>query len=145
MVEDDRGLYVEGRILVEAGELERRAYEHLKAGSVSGLSIGYSIPAGGQHYDSAVKANKLTALSLHEISVVTMPANPDAQVDVVKAAIAGGRREVERILRDAGFSKSQARALLADGFAGLQPDAEPEVDLDVVAKQLADLNAKLRA
>ncbi len=146
MREDDHGLYVRGQILVNAGELERRAFEHLKAGSVSGLSIGFNVPSGGQSFDAKTGINRLKQIELHEISIVTAPANDAARIDVVKSAIAGGRREVERLLRDAGFSKSQSRALLAEGFAGLQPDdAEPEIDLDAVAVAMKQISARLRA
>ena len=83
MREDDHGLFVRGQILVNAGDLERRAFEHLKAGSVSGLSIGFTLPAGGASFDSKTSTNRLKEIDLHEISIVTLPANADARVDAV--------------------------------------------------------------
>src|SRR5688572_6712609 len=41
MFEDTRGLYVEGRLLLEVARA-RETYALLKAGAVSGLSIGYT-------------------------------------------------------------------------------------------------------
>lgn len=135
MQEDEKGLYVEGRILVEAGDLERRAYEHLKAGSLSGLSIGYDVPVGGAAYDSKSDTLFLKTVNLWEVSLVTFPANESAQVDVVKAA----PKDIERILRDAGFSRREAKAFMADGLEGLRGlrDAEGD-DLEAKAQSLID-------
>ena len=141
MREDDHGLYVRGQILVTAGELERRAFEHLRAGSVSGLSIGFTLPPGGASFDSKTQTNRLKQIELVEISIVSTPANDAARVDAVKCS----PRDFERQLRDVlGLSKSQARSLMSDGFPGLQPDAEPEIDLDAVAAALKQVNTRLR-
>jgi len=43
MVEDEHGLYQEGKLLIEADPLAKRAHAHMKAGSVTGLSIGYTL------------------------------------------------------------------------------------------------------
>ncbi|MGJ0580897.1 HK97 family phage prohead protease, partial [Xenorhabdus bovienii] len=41
MKEDEVGLYLRGRLLIDDDPLAKRAHAHLKAGSLSGLSIGY--------------------------------------------------------------------------------------------------------
>src|SRR5471030_1015465 len=41
MKEDDNGLYLKGRLLIDDDPLSRRAHAHMKAGSLTGLSIGY--------------------------------------------------------------------------------------------------------
>ena len=128
MQEDDHGLMVEGRILLEAGPVEQRAYQHVKAGSVRGLSIGYSIAPGGLEYDKAQDAYLLKQLNLWEVSPVTFPANDQAEIGTVKSAIDGGPKEFERFLRDAGLSRSQAKGLMARGFDSLRElrDADDE-------------------
>lgn len=128
MQEDDHGLYVEGRILLSAGDLEKRAHAHLKAGSVDAMSIGYSIAPGGYEYDKGTDAFWLKQIDLWEVSLVTFPANPDAEVESVKAAIEGGPKEFERFLRDAGLSRSQAKGLMARGYEELRElrDADDE-------------------
>lgn len=131
MQEDDHGLYVEGRILLSAGDLEKRAYEHLKAKSIRGLSIGYSIAPGGYEFDKASDSYWLKQIDLWETSLVTFPANPEAEVEAVKSAIEDGPKEVERILREAGFSRSQAKGLMARGFDGLRDDLR-DADADGV-------------
>lgn len=40
MKEDDVGLYVRGRLLIDDDPLAKRAHAHMKAGSLTGLSIG---------------------------------------------------------------------------------------------------------
>lgn len=143
MVEDDRGLYVEGRILVDAGPTERRTYEHLKAGSIDGLSIGYTIPSGGIEYDKGRDAYLLKQIDLWEVSLVTFAANPEATVEQVKSATQS-ERDFERFLRDAGLSRSQAKGVVARGFAGLRDLREAETE-DRVMKAAEQTLATLRA
>lgn len=127
MSEDEHGLYVEGRILREAGATERRAYEHLRAGTIDGLSIGYTLPSNSVEFDDEQGVYLLKEIDLWEVSLVTFPANPEATVDAVKSAIEGGPKEFERFLREAGLSRSQAKCLMARGYDGLV--SQREVDL----------------
>jgi uncharacterized protein len=145
MEEDDRGLYVEGRILLSAGDLERRAYEHLKAGSLSGLSIGYQVPKGGAIFDADSETLFLKEIDLFEVSLVTFPANEAAQVDAVKAALDGGPKEFERFLREAGLSRNEAKGLMARGFEGLRDLREAEGDELEAVNSLKSLLAVIRA
>jgi HK97 family phage prohead protease len=113
MREDERGLYVEGRLLVDEDATARRAYAHLKAGSLKGLSIGYMTRKS--EYDQEKDVRTLTDVDLWEVSVVTFAANPDAQVAAVKGIKT--IRDFEAFLRDAGgFSHSAAKAIAAGGF-----------------------------
>jgi HK97 family phage prohead protease len=109
MREDAQGLYVKGRLLVEDDELARRAYAHLKAGSVTGLSIGYRRTV----YES--NGRDIVDLDLKEVSLVTMPANEEARVTGVKAfAEAKDIREIEALLRDVRCpSQAEAKAIIS--------------------------------
>lgn len=82
LFEDTRGLYLEGRLLLNVNR-GREAYALLKAGAVSGLSIGYSPVRYVIDADSGVR--RLQEVELWEVSLVTFPANPDALVTVVKS------------------------------------------------------------
>lgn len=141
MKEDDHGLYVEGKILVNAGPTEKRAYEHLKAGSIDAMSIGYTIPAGGIEYDKDNDAYLLKQIKLWEVSLVTFPANPDALIDAVKSVVEAGPKEFERFLREAGLSRSQAKGLMARGFDGLRDlrEADEDEESQDVVKSLQEL------
>lgn len=120
--EDDHGLFGEGQILLDAGDMERRAYAHMKARTVTGLSIGYWVRESS--FDEKTGIRTLTKLDLVEISLVTFPANDDARVEAVKFKLAHGElptdREFEKYLREAGFSKTRAAGLVNHGLAELR-------------------------
>lgn len=123
MEEDTTGLYVEGQLLVSDDPLAKRAFSHLKSGSISGMSIGYSIKPSAYQYDAEKAAYLLNQITLYEVSLVTFPANDDARVHTVKTMLASGQlpdiRTMEAILCDAGLSVKQATALLSQGFKGI--------------------------
>ena len=123
--EDSKGLYVEGQLLTKDVGLAREAHALMKAGAVSGLSIGYWTRESS--YDEKTGIRTLTKLDLEEVSIVTMPANDDARIDAVKLKLAHGGLptlpEFERLLRDAGFSRTQAATVAAYGLKHLLRDA----------------------
>jgi HK97 family phage prohead protease len=80
--EDKFGLYVEGRLLLDV-QKAKEAHALLKAGAVSGLSIGYS-PVRYK-IDGKTGVRLLAEVDLFEVSLVTFPANSAATVTVVKA------------------------------------------------------------
>lgn len=84
LFEDKRGLYIEGRLLMEV-EKAREAYALLKAGALKGLSIGYQSKQSRRDPDSGVR--DLLEVDLWEVSIVTLPANADATVTVVKHGV----------------------------------------------------------
>jgi HK97 family phage prohead protease len=111
--EDDKGLWVKGQI-VTGHSVGADAYALMKAGAVTGLSIGFRIPPGGSEKDG--KLRKLKRIDLIEISVVEEPADLSARIGDVKSAIetCDSLKEIESILRDAGgFSRADATALVA--------------------------------
>lgn len=81
--EDANGLYVKGQLLLDVARA-REAYALLRAGVVSGLSIGYSPRQWKMDEQQGVR--RLLALDLWEISLVTFPANDAARITVVKQA-----------------------------------------------------------
>lgn len=143
MKEDEHGLYVEGQILVDAGATEKRAYTHLKAGSVDGLSIGYTLAPGGYEYNKDLDAFLLKQINLWEVSIVTFPANTEATVDAVKSALQS-EREFERFLRDAGLTRMQAKGVVARGYAGLRDLREAETDDPAITKAAQEFLRALR-
>tara|TARA_R110002126_G_scaffold3509_4_gene20120 strand:+ start:3097 stop:3750 length:654 start_codon:yes stop_codon:yes gene_type:complete len=112
--EDDRGLFVKGRLL-KGIKLAEEAMVMLRAGALDSMSIGYrtveAVAEGGG------RIRKLMELDLHEISLVTFPMLPDAKVTDVKSL--STEREFEAFLRDAGYSRKEATALALHGFKGL--------------------------
>lgn len=124
MSQDERGLRVQGQIAINT-RAGRDAYELMKMGALDGLSIGYRTKK--YTWDEGSKVRQLTDVDLLEVSPVAFPANEAARVQSVKSDALPTIREIEDILRDAGLSRTQAKAVLADGYhalrdAALDPD-----------------------
>ena len=124
MHEDEYGLHVIGELADTT--LGNEAYTLMKMGALSGLSIGYSVVR--DEYDRKRDARLLKQINLWEVSPVTFPANSDARVDSVKNAD-GGYRGLERILRDAGFSRSQSKLIASRGLGALREAEANEITL----------------
>jgi HK97 family phage prohead protease len=118
LAEDSRGLQASGQLNLKT-TAGREAFEHLRAGDLNGLSIGYRVPEGGKEYRSGV--NFLKQIDLHEVSVVAVPADSAARISAVKSqAIKPATvRGLEEALEDLGFSRREARNIAAKGFGGL--------------------------
>ena len=110
--EDSVGLHVDGKLALKTAR-GAEAYELLKMGAVTGLSIGYQVR--DESYDRVSGINTLKKLDLWEVSLVTFPANDAARVTGVKTVEEiESLKDAEAFLREAGgFSKSQALALVA--------------------------------
>ena len=74
--EDERGLYVKGRILTDVDK-GREAAALIGAGAIDGLSIGYRTKRADQ---DARGQRLLHDLELWEVSLVTFPMLPEARV-----------------------------------------------------------------
>ena len=126
--EDEHGLLMRGRLLVGKVARATEARELLKAGAISGLSIGYvpvewdyvKTPKDGDEKAQS-RVRRLKEIDLWEVSLVTFPANDAARVTGVKnlATI----QDVEENLRDAGYSRTEAKSLISR-IKDLQRDAE---------------------
>jgi HK97 family phage prohead protease len=75
--EDSVGLYAEGSINT-AVEKGREALALVKAGDLSGLSIGYQVAGTGREVKDGIP--HLTKVKLLEISLVAVPAAPKARI-----------------------------------------------------------------
>ncbi len=123
MREDETGLFLKGRLLIDDDPLAKRAHAHMKAGSLSGLSIGYVL--NDYDYDKQKDAFILKDIDLWEVSLVTFPANDEARISNVKSLLERGETpppsKVEKALREVGFSGSQAKAFMAKGYSAITP------------------------
>lgn len=144
MREDEKGLWVKGKLTL-AVQKAQEAYALLKDRAVRGLSIGYEIKDGAFNKES--KVYELKEVDLWETSVVTFPMNPLAQVYAAKTRLSSGetisKRDLELVLRDAGLSRSQAKALIGDGFNALNQrdadDSDFSNHVDYVINKLKDI------
>ena len=145
--EDDKGLYVEGRVLKD---VQRGAEAHslMKAGVIDSMSIGFRT-LESDYTQAGVR--QLKEVGLMEISLVTFPMNDQATVSSVKEF---NPREMEKSLRDAGFSRADAVKAVAvfrerlrdagDKPAIEQRDVDPEAVAAISAHWL-NLAERLRA
>ena len=128
--ETEEGLYLEGKLLIEDDPLAKRAYAHLKAGSLDGLSIGGY--AEEYNYDKTKEGWLIENFDLFEVSLVTFPANEQAIVQNVKYLIDKNNfkpSEIEKALRDVmGFSIKEAKAFMSKGLSGLRDVDDTELN-----------------
>ena len=116
--EDARGLYVEGKISTDVAK-GREVLALLRNGGLDGLSIGFRTVKARKEARTGVR--RILEADLWEISVVTFPMLPQARVTAVKAGRLPTAREFERwLVRDAGLTRSEAKAVIAGGFAQLR-------------------------
>lgn len=139
MNEDSHGLAVEGRLTAGVRDADE-AYNLLKDGALHSLSIGYRVV--NEEYDRKTGTTFLNEVKVHEVSLVTIPANAAAVVASVKDAEGNPDiRELERVLRDAGLSRREAKALLSAGYKALQVDVLDEEVAAETAEQQKRLDA----
>jgi len=145
MGEDEDGLIVKG-VLADT-PLGNEIHTLLKMDAVRGLSIGYSTV--DQDFDA--DGNRLLKeLELWEVSVVSLPMNPLAQVTHAKSQLsAAGEyvptvKEFERILREAGCSRTVAKNLVhnmltektqREAVETKEPDSQREAVDDVIVDE----------
>ena len=153
MREDSRGLVVKG-VLADT-DLGNEIHTLLKMDAVRGLSIGY-VTKDMDYADDGTRLIK--DVDLWEVSVVSLPMNPLAQVQHVKSRLsAAGEyvpsiKEFESLLRNAGCSRSVARliaykvrSLEEDGDDGEMPPAPLRNAEDEAARALREIADKVTA
>jgi uncharacterized protein len=114
MEEQPVGLWVKGQLLIDDVQRAKEARALMKAKAVNGLSIGFVTREDS--YDRVTGIRTLKKVDLWEVSVVTFPANPAAQISSVKSAIDAIEtvRGAEAFLRDVGrLSNAQAAAFIS--------------------------------
>ena len=116
LIEDSKGLKSHGQLALDS-TLGKDIHSVMKLGMEKksfrfGQSIGYD--AVEYEIDEKKKTRLLKKIDLWELSIVTFPANIRARVESVKAKAiheARTKRELEKALREAGHSRSDAKYL----------------------------------
>lgn len=103
--EDERGLYVQGRLILET-QRGAEAAALISAGAIDGLSIGYRARKAGR---DGKGRRLLQEVELWEVSLVTFPMLPDARVG------AKGEDAPEAPWRELAAALRSASRELADG------------------------------
>lgn len=132
--EDEQGLFIQASFAKTQAAQDAR--ELVKMGAIGEMSIGYSTKQADYRSDGV---RLLKEIDLYEVSLVTFPANEMAKITKVKSAHAD-EREFERFLRDAGYSRTDAKTITSHGFKALnQRDADVKRD-----EELAQLMAQFK-
>lgn len=124
--EDDTGLKLKGVLAKTTRGIEMYELMGMKPRpAINGLSIGY-IPRewkiNDKRTDQSEPRRTLLDVDLIEISPVTFPANTLARVTNVKGDLSP--RALERVLRDAGYSKADSKRIIACGLHDEDDDEE---------------------
>lgn len=132
MKEDARGLYVKG-VLADT-QLGNEARTLLGMKAMRGLSIGFRTRDADWVDDEERGVYRIVKdVDLVEVSLVSMAANPLAEVSAVKSRLSSigeyvpTERECEKMLRGAGFSRSVTNAMVKGlrlGSAGMADDED---------------------
>ncbi len=114
----------------------KEAHALLKDNALS-LSIGFILALGGSASKNGIR--EITGISrLHEVSLVSVPANVHAKITNVKAS----PRIFEKALRATlGLSAKEAKRVTASGWHGLVRDEHS--DFDHVLSRLDELKSEL--
>lgn len=160
---DSHGLLVTGHINLDV-QLGRETYSLMKQGALDSMSVGMGVPRD-QYEEKEVseggrkrKVKHIKKALLHEISLVTIPANPQAVITSVKSDELFRLptiREFEAALRDAEWSRKEraqdGRAAFNDYVAFLKKwnfierDADDDAALVRDAEDRAAEDAALKA
>jgi HK97 family phage prohead protease len=139
---DDYGLHATGVLSLTTDE-GHQAHEHLKAGSVSSLSIGYTVPPDGYQYQPD-GTRLLLKVDLLEASIVPVGACRRARITNIKSI--QNQRDLERFLHEeAGLPRRAAKAVANRGFAGIGGADEDEAALAELARRMDSALEEIRA
>ena len=133
MFEDDRGLYVKGKI--SRTQLGDEALELMRDGVVDRMSIGFSIPQNKSGFDADTGVRNIFEVKLFEFSPVTFPANEAAHILAVKSL-----HEQLVIAKSKGINPSDVKEfthMLSELKALIKPE-EPLQDTLTIDKPLYD-------
>jgi len=143
MKEDDHGLYVEGKLAnTDRG---RELYTLMKMEprpAINGLSIGFRLNDSAEEVRDKKNIRIIKSVDLVEVSIVSFPANDKARIQNVKSDLT--IRDAEYALRDAGFSRTQAKDILARGYKLSLRDAEDSESKDELVKMIKQNTAIFR-
>jgi uncharacterized protein len=142
MEEDSIGLKVSGQLALKTAR-GAEAYELMKMGALSGMSIGYR--SRDDSYDRVTGVRTLKKLDLVELSLVTFPMNDASRVSSVKGIeVIENLRDAERFLRDSGMSRAEAVAFIARVKSLGQSDSDGD-DMQQIVEALKRRDAVFAA
>ena len=133
--EDDKGLYVRGKLTLGVQKADETRLLMMDE-AIDSMSIGGYVRK--QTMDEKTWKRDLLELELREISPVVFPALDAARIISVKSLTDGcSMADVEAVLRDADFSRSDAKRLISI-IKGIAP--QRDVDGETIDKIRSAIN-----
>lgn len=147
MYEDRHGLVAKGALANT--QLGTELDTLIRMGAVGALSIGFSIPAGGATFNRA--GNRvLTKIDLHEVSLVSLPANENATLGESFSASRGtdsfmtALNDLKRLVEQEDAKETaRKRGTLID-FPSADDDLENDPEIVAALNRLNQISRKLR-
>ena len=134
VLEDEKGLYIKGRLPKEDSLVKERVMPQMRVGSIKEMSIGFYV----KDYELKGDLRYLKEIDLFEVSLVTKAMNPMAKVSDFKSM--ESLKDVEHTLKKVGFSNTEAKALISKvkEFSNQRDAEEKEVQRDAEIKKMTD-------
>ena len=120
IVPSAQGLRVRGKLALDVTD-GKEAHSLLRSGAITGLSTGAMHEKRERDRDGN---ETVSQADLFEISLVSVPANPNAKI--LRVTGLASAREIEDVLRDAGLSSRKAKAAGAAAYRALQTSDQPD-------------------
>ena len=166
--EESKILYVEGRMPKNDDFVLKRVIPQIEIGSIVSMSIGFDIVVS--EYDYKTEIRRIKQLDLYEISLVSVPMNPNATISSFKSKEEiktkysnlykkddkninlnvifdnfNNLKDVSSFLKDFGFSNNETNSLMHN----LKKVIDTKVDTNSfipikVAKEIAELSKHIR-
>ena len=126
--EDEKGLYIEAKLPKDDDDFVRgRVIPQMKCGTIDSMSIGFMV----KEDDYRDKVRVIKSVDLFEVSLVSMPMNPQAMVSSFKS------EDLEKYLPE--DNKDEAAAIVKDCFAKMADDfvenKEQQENIDIKSVQ----------
>ena len=131
------GLFVKGKITL-ASSSGAEAYALALDGGLTGLSIGWK---GGRGTTDGSGTRIIAEAELIEGSLVPCPMNDRTRITAVKDIT--GARDLERLLKDAGFSNRRATHAAGLAWKALNETPDEEAELAELAAMIGASTARL--
>lgn len=146
---DEKGLKVKGQLNLNNARA-KEVYDAVKFGALTGMSV--NIAMSHDDFDEKEDGGYLikNVQRLHEISVVSLPADNFARISECKSfEEMQSIKDLEIGLRDAGLSRNQAKAFIAVAKRVLpnQRDVETkatDADMDVINSKIHSILNKMK-
>ncbi len=145
--ETKEGLFFAGKLPKSDDLVKGRVIPQMKIGSLKSMSIGFSMCRDDVEIKNGTRFIK--KVDLREVSLVTFPANPGAQVMGFKSIEINdleqidNKRSLEELLRDSGFSRKAATYLASKVDFATNEDNQKESLMTTALEEAADVNKQI--